>query len=308
MDLIDAVARVVAKRGPAGMRWSMIAREAGNPGVARAWRLFEDMPALVEECYSRTTQGLEHCLLHAETTPGSALEKLAAFLVAALETRRERGSFLSFRAGEDLPAAQRRRLHERDLMIRTRLKRLLMRGQHDGSLALRHADSACALIFACLQVPADSGDAAEQRMWDGELVELLLAALAEPHAPDETPRLDVAMARGSCACGAVRYEVDGPFDAVSHCQCAMCRKHRGSALATLVSAPLAGFRWVAGEEAVTTYRSSTIGRRAFCNRCGSGAPLLESDTGVVFCPVGNLDGELGSRAHSARRTPQREPT
>jgi hypothetical protein len=292
------------------MRWSLIAQEAGDPNIARTSAWFEGMPALVDECYSRTAQGLEECLLQAETTSGSALEKLAAFVVAALETRRERGPFLSCRSADELPPIQRKRVRERDLMIRTRLKRLLMKGQQDGSLALRHADSACAMIMACLQSPDAVASGPEQRMWDGELVELLLAALAEPHAPEETPRLDVAMARGSCACGAVRYEVDGPFDAVSHCQCAMCRQHRGSALATLVSAPLAGFRWVAGEEAVTTYRSSTIGRRAFCNRCGSGAPLLEPDTGVVFCPVGNLDGELGSRAqsHSTRRTPQREPT
>lgn len=176
--VVDAVARVVARRGPSAMRWSAIAQEAGNPNATQAWRWFQDMPALVDECYSRTAQGLEESLLRGETAPGTALEKLAAFLVAALETRRERGSLLSFRRGEDMPAIQQKRLRERDMMVRTRLKRLLIKGQQDGSLALRNADSACELILASLQVPSAQGRGAQQQMLDGELVELLLAALA----------------------------------------------------------------------------------------------------------------------------------
>src|SRR5688572_30514352 len=75
--VIDAVARVVARRGPANVRWSAIAREAGSSNVARAWHWFQDMPALVDECYSRAAQSLEESLLCGETTPGTALEKLA---------------------------------------------------------------------------------------------------------------------------------------------------------------------------------------------------------------------------------------
>jgi AcrR family transcriptional regulator len=284
--VIDAVARVVARRGPTGLRWSTIAREAGGPSMSRAWAWFQDMPALVEECYARTAQGLEESLLRAETAPGTALDKLAAFLVAALEMRRERGSMLSFRPGDDLPLAQRKRLREKDLMVRTRLKRLLMKGQRDGSLALRHADAACSMILACLQAADVTQDGPSQQMWDAELVELLLAALAEPHAPEPVARCDAAVTHGACACGTVRYEVEGPFDVMSHCHCAMCRKHHGSAFATFVSAPLAGFRWLAGADAVTTYRSATSAQRSFCSVCGSVTPSLETEAGVVFCPWG----------------------
>jgi len=37
------------------------------------------------------------------------------------------------------------------------------------------------LILASLQAPDVAVDGPEQRMWDSELVELLLAALSEPH-------------------------------------------------------------------------------------------------------------------------------
>jgi hypothetical protein len=304
-QVIDAVARVIAQAGP-GIEWDVIARTAGPASAALAAQWFEDLPALVDECYARTAQGLEHSLLRAETAPGTALDQLAAFLVAAFETRRERGQFLSFHPAEELPAARRKRLRERELMILARLKRLLMKGQRDGSLALRHADSACAMILACLQVPVSAASAPEQQMWDAELVELLLAALAEPHAVDTVTRREVQLTQGACVCGAVRYEVDGPFDVLSQCHCSMCRKQHGSAFATFVSAPLAGFRWLAGEQAVTTFRSEH-GQRAFCSRCGAVVPSLETESGLVYCPAGNLEGELGAYAQRHGHTGSKAP-
>src|ERR1044071_3717118 len=134
-EVIDAAARVITRRADHRMRWAAIAYEAGNPEAVRASQWFEDLTALIDECYARTAQGLGDSLLRAETAPGTALDKLAAFLVAALEIRRARGAFLSFRRGGDLPRSLQRRLHEHDTTVRTRLKRLLSKGRRDGSLA-----------------------------------------------------------------------------------------------------------------------------------------------------------------------------
>jgi hypothetical protein len=306
-EVIDAAARVVARRGDHRMRWSAIAYEVGSAQAVLASQWFHDIPALVDECYSRTAQAFEDSLLRAETAPGTALDKVAAFLVAALEIRRQRGSLLSFRRGRDLPPALQRRLHERDAMVRSRLKRLLNKGRRDGSLALRNLDSACELILASLQVPDVAVDGPEQRMWDSELVELLLAALSEPHPPEAQPCRSVAVAHGACLCGAVRYELDGPFEVMSHCHCSMCRKHHGAAFATFVTVPLMGFRWISGEDAVSTYQSSAYGKRAFCSKCGSVTPVIEPETGVVFCPAGNLDGELGIQSQSHRFVGSKAP-
>lgn len=103
------------------------------------------------------------------------------------------------------------------------------------------------------------------------------------------------MYTGSCLCGAVRYEVAGPFDLMAHCHCSMCRKHHGAMFATFLTAPLAGFRWLAGEELVANYHSSENGHRPFCGRCGSAAPTIMRETGLVFVPAGNLDGDPGIR-------------
>ncbi len=101
------------------------------------------------------------------------------------------------------------------------------------------------------------------------------------------------MYTGSCLCGAVRYEVAGPFDLMANCHCSMCRKHHGAMFATFASAPLAGFRWVSGEAHLAVYKSSEHGRRLFCKSCGSVAPTAMTEMGLVIVPAGNLDGDPG---------------
>jgi hypothetical protein len=180
-QIVDAATRLIARRGDHCIPWPAIAAEAGGQSSEAAPEWLQDLPALIDQCYARTAEALADSLLRGETARGNALDKIAAFLVAALEARRELGTLLSFRRGRNLPDALQRRLHERDMMVRTRLKRLLDRGRRDGSLARRNPDSACELILASLMVPDVAVTDPEQLIWDSELVELLLAALAEPH-------------------------------------------------------------------------------------------------------------------------------
>ena len=97
--------------------------------------------------------------------------------------------------------------------------------------------------------------------------------------------------QGTCLCGEVRYEIDGPLGTMSHCHCSMCRKHHGTPFATTVSASIASFRWIAGERSVVLYRSSPYGMRSFCRTCGSVTPLLDEEMGLALCPAGSLQGE-----------------
>jgi len=103
------------------------------------------------------------------------------------------------------------------------------------------------------------------------------------------------MTQGSCLCGALRYEIDGPFVDMVHCHCSMCRKHHGTPFATWVAAPLAGFRWLNEPTSLATYKSSERGHREFCRICGSVAPMLEPGMGMVIAPAGNLEGDPGIR-------------
>jgi hypothetical protein len=182
-QVVDACSRVLARTGQRRVVWSQVAQEIGKPDVPFDSRWFPDIRLLVAECYARAAESLEESLISAETARGNGLEKLAVFLVAALEARRTRGALLALRRAADLPAQDQKRLRERDMMIRTRIKRLLLKGQADGSVSARSVDCACELVLAALQVPTSDGDDPAQRTWDGELIDMLLTALANPAAP-----------------------------------------------------------------------------------------------------------------------------
>ena len=101
------------------------------------------------------------------------------------------------------------------------------------------------------------------------------------------------MVNGSCFCQTVRYEVSGPFDSMMSCHCSLCRKHHGAAFATYISAPTERFRWVAGEDALLEYKSSSQGTRISCGVCGSAVQMTMPDSPLVFLPAGPLEGDLG---------------
>jgi hypothetical protein len=102
------------------------------------------------------------------------------------------------------------------------------------------------------------------------------------------------MNRGSCLCGAVQFEA-GPFDSMVHCHCSMCRRHHGAMFATFLTGSADSFRWRAGEDTVSVYRSSAKGLRPFCRTCGSVTPTVLPDIGMAFIPAGNLEADPGVR-------------
>ena len=103
------------------------------------------------------------------------------------------------------------------------------------------------------------------------------------------------MLTGSCLCGDIAFEIDGPVDMVGHCHCSMCRKFHGSAFATFGTAAPEDFRWLRGAERIRTYRSSAVGHRPFCPRCGSAVPATSESQPFVLVPMGNVVEDPGTR-------------
>lgn len=101
------------------------------------------------------------------------------------------------------------------------------------------------------------------------------------------------MAKGRCLCGALTYELDGPFKAMVNCHCSMCRKHHGTGFSTFAVGPIAGFRWISGEDRLVRYRSSPSAARSFCSICGSAGPMIIPERGIAAAPAACLEGDLG---------------
>jgi hypothetical protein len=71
--------------------------------------------------------------------------------------------------------------------------------------------------------------------------------------------------RGSCHCGAVRFEVDIDVSRGSRCNCSVCTK---TGVTGGIVKPSA-FALIAGEESLGTYEwGAKISKRFFCKRCG----------------------------------------
>jgi hypothetical protein len=102
----------------------------------------------------------------------------------------------------------------------------------------------------------------------------------------------MATKRGSCLCGGVTWEAEGPFELMGHCHCSRCRKTHGTAFSTSMVAPAAGFRFRSGQDAIVTNESA--GGRSFCGRCGATTPAATRD-GRMFVHAGSLDDDPGVR-------------
>lgn len=97
--------------------------------------------------------------------------------------------------------------------------------------------------------------------------------------------------RGSCLCGGVAYEVDGPLRDVVGCHCQQCRKTTGHFMAA-TAAKLDDFQ-VTRDEGLTWYRSSDKAERGFCNTCGSTLFWHADGTDYVAIAAGSLDTPTG---------------
>lgn len=103
------------------------------------------------------------------------------------------------------------------------------------------------------------------------------------------------MLTGSCLCGDIAFEMDGPVDQIGHCHCSMCRKFHGAAFATFGVVAPNRFRWRRGEDKVRHYQSSARGWRNFCPRCGSGVPACPPGGPFALVPLGNVAEDPATR-------------
>lgn len=102
--------------------------------------------------------------------------------------------------------------------------------------------------------------------------------------------------KGSCLCGAVKYEITGPLGRIVNCHCSMCRKATGAAFRTRAALRTEAFRWVAGEQHVSKYHSSPAETRTFCAICGSTLPTFFRDhPEQIGLPLGTLDSDPGAK-------------
>jgi hypothetical protein len=97
---------------------------------------------------------------------------------------------------------------------------------------------------------------------------------------------------GTCACGAVAFEVTAPFDTAGYCHCKRCQRRSGALWSMNAIVGVDGFAIVRGSEQVRAWSPPDQGLpKAFCSACGG---HLYSDGGdFIVVRLGAVDGDPG---------------
>ncbi|MBP1850120.1 GFA family protein [Rhizobium halophytocola] len=99
------------------------------------------------------------------------------------------------------------------------------------------------------------------------------------------------MPKGSCLCGAVRFEVEGDFKDPVACHCTRCRKLTGHYDAATEVAKVS--LTIEGQDNLTWYQSSGKVRRGFCTTCGAHL-LFDPARDWISVAMGAFDAPTGT--------------
>lgn len=94
------------------------------------------------------------------------------------------------------------------------------------------------------------------------------------------------MNKGSCLCGAIRFETAAPLKPGA-CHCSQCRKQSGHYWAA-ASVPQPQLK-LEGTDRITWYRSSPNVQRGFCSVCGSSLFWKQDGSDVIEVAIGAFD-------------------
>jgi hypothetical protein len=100
---------------------------------------------------------------------------------------------------------------------------------------------------------------------------------------------------GGCGCGAVRFEVRGPFTGALYCHCHRCQHRTGGAYAAGARLDRADFAVTSGADLIRAWEPAGGLPKAFCGECGGHLFAGSLDGDFVVIRLGALEGDPGIR-------------
>ena len=97
--------------------------------------------------------------------------------------------------------------------------------------------------------------------------------------------------RGKCLCGRIEFEIVDVVPTLYQCHCSLCRKQGGASSNTAAVIANDQFRWLSGQEHISSWVKETGFRSDFCSHCGSPVPNPLGGKPYYWVPAGLLDGE-----------------
>ena len=111
---------------------------------------------------------------------------------------------------------------------------------------------------------------------------------------------------GGCFCGKVPYEIAGNLRDARSCHCSRCRKAFSSQASAYALVDPEEFRWLTGENLLTSYVGEQGFGLQFCSSCGS--TLCGIYDGIVHgvtlgCVNGDPEVEIGQHIYVGSKAP-----
>lgn len=105
---------------------------------------------------------------------------------------------------------------------------------------------------------------------------------------------------GECFCGEVKYRVEGKLRDSRSCHCSRCRKAFSSQASAYALVEAREFKWVSGQDLLTSYVGKQGFGLQFCSQCGSTlcGVFKGSIHGITLgCVNGDPDIEIGKHIY-----------
>jgi hypothetical protein len=92
---------------------------------------------------------------------------------------------------------------------------------------------------------------------------------------------DIMSHAGTCFCGTITLEVDGPPEAMGYCHCNSCRSWSGGPVNAFSLWKPAAVRVTSGAEHIATFQKSELSQRQYCAKCGGHLMTNHPTLGLV---------------------------
>lgn len=100
------------------------------------------------------------------------------------------------------------------------------------------------------------------------------------------------MVTGECFCGEVTYQVSSKLRDVKSCHCSRCRKAFSSQASAYAVIDPQKFKWISGEDLLTSYVGKQGFGLRFCSQCGSTLCGIFNDK-IHGITLGCVNGDPG---------------
>jgi hypothetical protein len=98
-----------------------------------------------------------------------------------------------------------------------------------------------------------------------------------------------SLLKGECLCGEVTFEIEGDLPNLYQCHCSLCRKATGASANAATFVEKESFRWLSGQDKISSFLKPTGYRSDFCSTCGSPVPNQLRGMKLVWVPAGLLE-------------------